>query len=111
MPKPGRDPSVRKPVLSDLQTVDQFPRQDVIDSDNDLELQKEHPWQCESLDQRNWMTRIRDEAIAEGASPNTHWLYFRSPDSTWMSECGTEGWLLLDYLDLKQHEYLERAMS
>jgi hypothetical protein len=91
--------------------MDQFPRQDVIDCIGDLDLQKNHPWQCEPLDQRNWMARLRDQAISDGASLDTHWLYFTSPDSTWMNECGTEGWLLIDYLDLKQHEYIERAMS
>jgi hypothetical protein len=57
------------------------------------------------------MIQLRDEAIARGASSYTQWIYFRSPDPTWSSECGTEGWLLIDYLDLKQHSYLERAMS
>lgn len=91
--------------------MDEFPRQDVIDSSIDEELQRAHPWQCESIDERNWMTRVRYEAIADGASTNTHWVYFRSPDATWLNECGTEGWLLIDYLDLKQHSYLEQVMS
>lgn len=91
--------------------MDEFPRDDVVASVSDRALQGEHPWQSEDLDQQNWMLELRSKAIAGGASESTHWIYFRSPEWTWMNECGSEGWLLLDYLTLKQHGFLLRAMS
>jgi hypothetical protein len=91
--------------------MEQFPIEDVIASQEDRDLQAQHPWQCEPLEQREWMIRLRADAVAEGASTSTHWIYFRGPPSTWRSECGTEGWLLVDYLSVTQLNYLVRSMS
>jgi hypothetical protein len=91
--------------------MDQLPREDMIASQEDRALQARHPWQCEHLDQRVYMTGLRDEAIADGASAYTHWIYFRSNDWTWRNECGLEGWLLVDYMSLTQHAFLLRVIS
>ncbi|MBN8868274.1 MAG: hypothetical protein J0H66_00165 [Solirubrobacterales bacterium] len=91
--------------------MEQFPREDLIASQEDDALQRAHPWQSEPLDQRNWMCELRDETIRKGASQNTHWIYFSSPEWTWQNECGREGWLLIDYLTLEQHDFVLRVMS
>jgi hypothetical protein len=91
--------------------VNQFPTEDVVASQEDRALQSAHPWQCEPLEQREMMICLRDEAIARGSSRSTHWIYFRSPAWTWQNECGREGWLLIDYLNLRQEAFLVRVMS
>lgn len=57
-----RDPISKNLARADWQAMDQLPRQDAIDCIGDLDLPRDHPWQCEPLDQRNWI----NEHGAEG---------------------------------------------
>lgn len=67
----------------------------------------------DSLDpgEREFREQLRQNAIGEGASEETKWLYFRSPEWTWQQECGREGWLLYDPASKKQYAFLMTAMN
>jgi hypothetical protein len=88
-----------------------FPPGDVEASANDPALQRQSSLEHLRDDQRQEFQRLRAEAIRQGATEAVRWIYFRSPEWTWRSECGREGWLLYDPETGAQHAFFMTVMS
>ncbi len=54
-----------------------------------------------------WLEPIRQKAIEAGAPENAVWIWFTSPEWTWLNECGREGWLLVDPDDHSREFHFE----
>ena len=81
-----------------------IPWSDIHASQADLKLQKRHSERPDLPDARS---------CPECGTPPSEldWIYFRSPESTWELECGTEGWLALCQPCHEQVFYFETAMN
>lgn len=97
--------------MTDLDQEDIYPPEDVAASAADPDLQRQHPLANLSSDERENLDFIRTKALAGGAPVTTEWIYFSSPEWTWASECGREGWLLYDFESRKQHAFVMTVMN
>lgn len=88
-----------------------FPEKDIKASLNNSSLQKENPLTGLKPDYRKELDRLRQAAIAKGASENADWVYFRSPEWTWRDLCGREGWLLYDPSTNKQYAFVATVIN
>lgn len=88
-----------------------FPPEDVATSLDDSSLQDEH--RVGELDPglRSRLEKAQQDAVAEGASASTRWIYFSSPPWTWEQLCGREGWLLYAPATKEQLEFVMTVMN
>lgn len=74
-------------------------------------LQREHKFEKLDARGRAHLAYLKAEAMKQGTPERARWIYFRSPDWTWASECGREGWLLYDHETRTQHAFSMTAMN
>ena len=97
--------------MTRLDSEDIFPVEDVAASAADAELQRGHQLANLDPEERENLDHIRTSVLSDGAPVTAEWIYFSSPEWTWSSECGREGWVLYDGASEKQHAFVMTVMN
>lgn len=90
--------------------MEEFPAEDVEACVSDSLLQRRQE-NGPSDAERDTLAKRRTIAIERGAPDSAEWIWFSSPEWTWRSECGSEGWLLYERKTGKQHAFVMTAMN
>ena len=86
----------------------EFPWQDLEASRRNKRLQQKYPADAA---RRQYLARA-NQCLKCGRQPDQlAWFYFRSPNSTWETECGTAGWMLVCDRCNRQVDYFAEVIS